>query len=247
MHVLVTGATGRVGSRFVPRLLDQGEDVRILVRDAGRAEALRQRGAEVTTGDLRNPGDLRRAVDGADAVVHLGASFRGVAAEEAVAINQTATVELARAALQASVARFVFVSINLVYGPGRGRPTRADDERRPPAEAAYPRSKLAAEDALLQLHRDHGLGLRWARGWPAHQRLHLVHHADVGQGLLRALRANGVDGRAYNVADDAPITAFELHTLNREPNRAEPPQLPGSGRYPEPTHQGPDARATARS
>jgi nucleoside-diphosphate-sugar epimerase len=44
--------------------------------------------------------------------------------------------------------------------------------------------------------------------------LQLVHHADAGQGLLRALRAEGVDGRTYNVADDAPVTAHELFAVN---------------------------------
>jgi nucleoside-diphosphate-sugar epimerase len=58
--------------------------------------------------------------------------------------------------------------------------------------------------------------LRWARDWPAHQRLQLVHHADVGQALLLALRAGGVDGRVYNAADDAPVSAVELYALNHE-------------------------------
>jgi nucleoside-diphosphate-sugar epimerase len=236
MRTLVTGATGRVGSRFVPRLLQQGEEVVVLVRDADRGEPLRNRGAEVVAGDLRDPDGRRRALGGVDAVVHLAASFRGVPDEEAVAVNRTATVELARAAVDAGVGRFVLVSTNLVYGPGRGRPTREDDPPRPPA-AAYPASKAAAEEALRELHRSDGLGLRvarlafvygegdphlaeslmWARRWPAHKRLHLVHHADVAQGLLRALRAAGVDGGTWNLADDAPVTAVELHQLNREP------------------------------
>jgi nucleoside-diphosphate-sugar epimerase len=235
MRTLVTGATGRIGSRFVPRLLEQDGEVVVLVRDEARGEPLRRRGAEVVTGDLRDAAGRRRAVDGVDAVVHLAASFRGVPDEEAVAVNRTATVALARDAVDAGVGRFVLASTNLVYGPGRGRPAREDDPPRPP-EAAYPASKAAAEEALRELHRTHGLGLRvarlafvygegdphlaeslmWARRWPAHKRLHLVHHADVAQGLLRALRAPGVDGGTWNLADDAPVTAVELHRLNHE-------------------------------
>src|SRR5215203_175719 len=98
MTTLVTGATGRVGSRFVPRLLAAGEDVRALVRDAGRGAALGERGADL----------LRRAVDGADAIVHLGASFRGASGEEMAEVNRAATVALARAALSSGVRRFVF-------------------------------------------------------------------------------------------------------------------------------------------
>jgi nucleoside-diphosphate-sugar epimerase len=231
MTTLVTGATGRVGSRFAPRLLGEGEDTRLLVRYAEAVEGLRRRGAEVIEGDLRDPEVVRRALDGVDRVAHLAAAFRGVAEDEAVAVNRTASVDLARAA---GARRFVFASTNLVYGRGCGRPAREDD---PPAPAhTYPQAKAAAEDALRELSRGEGLGLRilrlafvygegdphleeslgWARGWPAHQRLHMVHHADVGQALVRALRTEGIDGMTINVADDAPVTAFELHSLNGE-------------------------------
>ena len=50
--VLVTGATGRVGSRFVSRLLQRENTVRILVRQAEQAEPFRKLGAEVIVGDL---------------------------------------------------------------------------------------------------------------------------------------------------------------------------------------------------
>jgi nucleoside-diphosphate-sugar epimerase len=161
MTTLVTGATGRIGSRLVPRLIDHGDDVRVLVRDHVPAEPLRERGAEVIRGDLRDHDARKRAVDGVDGIVHLGAAFRGVPDDEAVAVNHTATVDLAHAALEAGVARFVFVSTNLVYGPGRGRRARESDD--PAPQGAYPTSKAAAEQALRDLHRDHGLGLRIVR------------------------------------------------------------------------------------
>jgi nucleoside-diphosphate-sugar epimerase len=235
MTTLVSGATGRVGSRFVPRLLADGEHVRVVVRNAEAAAAVRERGAEVVRGDLRESATQAEAVDGVDAVVHLAAAFRGVPDEEARAVNHTATVDLARAAVAAGVGRFVLASTNLVYGPGRGRPVRESDD--PAPTGAYPESKVAAEEALRALHRSDGLGLRvvrlafvygerdphlaesmrWAANWPAHKRLHLVHHADVGQALIRALRGAGIDGMTFNAADDAPVTATELHDLNGEP------------------------------
>ena len=58
--------------------------------------------------------------------------------------------------------------------------------------------------------------LMWARNWATHKRLHMVHHADVGQALFRALIADGIDGSIFNVADDAPVSAFELLRLNGE-------------------------------
>jgi nucleoside-diphosphate-sugar epimerase len=235
MTTLVSGPTGRVGSRFVPHLLAEGERVRVVVRSRAAVEALRREGAEIVLGDLRDADVAREAVQGIEAVVHLAAAFRGVPDEEARAVNHTATVDLARAALAAGVERFVFASTNLVYGPGRGRPARETDD--PGPTGAYPESKAAAEEALRGLHRHDGLGLRvvrlafvygegdphlgeslrWATTWPAHQRLHLVHHADVRQALIRALRSPGIDGMTFNAADDAPVTAAELHALNGEP------------------------------
>jgi nucleoside-diphosphate-sugar epimerase len=234
MATLVTGATGRVGSRFVPRLLDQGEAVRVLVRSPEKAASLADRGAEVVGGDLLDEDALRRALDGVDAVVHLAAAFRGVDDREAVAVNRDATAGLARAVLKASVGRFVYASTNLVYGHGRQRPAREDDE--PAPAGTYPESKAAGEALLLRLHADEGLGLRilrfafvygdgdphlaesllWARDWPLHKRLHLVHHADVAQAIVRAFRAEGLDGETFNIADDAPVTAYELLELNGE-------------------------------
>lgn len=236
MTILVTGATGRVGSRFVPRLLGQAESVRVLVRDPARAEALERLGAEIAVGDLRDAETIAGALKGVATVVHLGAAFRGVSDEESAAVNHPSTVALAEAALRAGVTRFVHTSTTLVYGPGRGRPALETDELVPPGWT-YPSSKAAAEEALMRLHRTDGLPLRiarlafvygegdphlaeslmWARDWPLHQRLHMVHHADVGQALIRAVRADGVDGAIWNVADDAPVTAFELLSLNGEP------------------------------
>jgi len=237
MLTLVTGTTGQVGRRFVPRLLAQArpeEKVRVLVRDAARAEPFAELGADVVVGDLRDTEALGKAVAGVDAVVNVAAAFRQVPDEEAWAVNRDAAIELGRAARTAGVRRFVQVSTGLVYGTGRGRPLTEYDESRPGGTmwGAYPESKAAAERELLSLEGlddvrvarlpfVYGEGdphlarsLMWAGNWAATQRLHMGHHADVAQGLLRVLHAPGIAGRVYNIADDAPVTAVELHQLN---------------------------------
>ncbi|TGA92724.1 NAD(P)-dependent oxidoreductase [Streptomyces sp. MZ04] len=237
MLTLVTGATGEVGRRFVPRLLQwvaaAGDEVRVLVRDEARGAAFAELGAQVVVGDLRDEGALGKAVAGADAVVNVAAAFRGVPDEEAWAINRDAALALGRAAVVSGVRRFVQVSTGLVYGTGRGRMLVEDDPVVPGGAmwGAYARSKGEAERGLLALDGldvrvgrlafVYGEGdphladsLQWAGNWAATQRLHMVHHADVGQGLARLLRAPGVGGRVYNIADDAPVTAVELHQLN---------------------------------
>ncbi|MFE9429529.1 NAD-dependent epimerase/dehydratase family protein [Streptomyces sp. NPDC006640] len=237
MLTLVTGTTGEVGRRFVPRLLGQapaGDRVRVLVRDEARATALAGLGAEIAVGDLRDADTLGKALAGVDAVVNIAAAFRGVPDEEAWAVNRDAALELGRAAETSGVARFVQVSTNLVYGTGRGRPLTEDDASMPGGEmwGAYPASKAEAERGLLVLEGGmdvrigrlafvYGEGdphlaavMRWAGNWAAGQRLQMVHHADVAQGLRRILYAPGAAGRIYNIADDAPVTAVDLHRIN---------------------------------
>lgn len=236
MLTLVTGVTGEVGRRFAPRLLQQagrGEGVRVLVRDKAQGERFEALGAQVAVGDLRTPDTLTGALAGVDAVVNFAASFRGVPDEEAWAVNRDGALALGRAAVAAGVDRFVQVSTGLVYGKGRGRLLTEDDPTVPGGAmwGAYAQSKAAAEQGLLALT---GLDVRigrlafvygegdphlaqslwWAKDWAATQRLQMVHHADVAQALMRLLHAPGVAGRTYNIADDTPVTAVELHQLN---------------------------------
>jgi nucleoside-diphosphate-sugar epimerase len=226
MKLLVTGATGKVGSRLTKRLAARGDHVRALVRDPARAADLREARIELVTGDLLDEGSLTAAVRGVDAVVHCAAFFRGATPEQAHAVNDLGTQHLAHAARAASVKRFVFTSTGLVYGSNGGRLAREDDPCKP--TAAYPVSKLAAERFLLGLE---GLDVRvlrlpfvygdgdahieeaipMMRGFPPNFRMSIGHHVDVAQAVMRILDTESPAYRIYNVVDDeAPdlITLF---------------------------------------
>jgi len=233
MNAFITGATGKVGSRFAQRMLQRGHRVTLLVRNAEKADGLRRQGAEIVQGDLLQPDGYIGALRETDAVIHLAAQFRGVDEETTRTANLDGTIALAHAALKADVPRFVFTSTNNVYGSAdRSGPCREDDELNP--VQAYPQSKVEAEAVLLRLHREQGLGVRIVRlpfvygdgdphiveilphlrNWHPAKRMHMAHHADVGQALLLAASAPGIDGRIYNVGDDAPISAAELRQLH---------------------------------
>ena len=234
MRILVTGATGRVGSRLVPRLLERGDAVRVLVRSKERTETFEKQEVEIVTGDLVKPDTLRTAVAGIEAVVHLAAFFRGATEAEARAVNYDGTLALAGAVRGAEVSKFIYISTNLIYGPGRGRPTREDDEPRPSANHFYPASKLAAERGLLEFYRDQQSKLsilrlafvygdddphlreavNFVRDWPPAKRFHLVHHADVAQAIMLSLDKPQAGGQIYNVADDTPIPISEIRAMN---------------------------------
>jgi nucleoside-diphosphate-sugar epimerase len=233
--ILVTGATGQVGRRLVPRLLgwrEPNEHIRVLVRTQEAADRFDALGAEAVVGELRETEDRKRALDGVSVVVNSAAAFRtpGLTADDMYSVNRDAAVALATESAAAGVDRFVQMSTNLVYGPGVGRPQREDDELR--AEGGYPyaQTKRAAEEGIAQVRALDVVTLRlafvygegdphivdWlprAAEWAAHQRLPMVHHADVAQAVIRAIRTPGIAGRVYNVGDDAALTAAELFAL----------------------------------
>jgi nucleoside-diphosphate-sugar epimerase len=225
MKILVTGATGKVGSRLTKRLAQRGDQVRALVRDPRRAADLHENRIELAEGDLLDEDSLAAAVRGVDAVVHCAAFFRGATPEQARAVNDRGTQHLANAARSASLKRFIFTSTGLVYGPNGGRPAREDDRCAP--MDGYPASKLAAERFLLAME---GLDVRvlrlpfvygdgdphieevipMMRGFPPTQRMSIGHHTDVAQAVALLLDTPSPLHRVYNVVDDE---APELATL----------------------------------
>jgi uncharacterized protein YbjT (DUF2867 family) len=75
-RVLVTGATGFIGSHLWQRLIREGYSVRATVRDQKQAAGLRGQGIEVFFGDLRDQRSLEVAAAGIDVVYHIAALFR---------------------------------------------------------------------------------------------------------------------------------------------------------------------------
>jgi NADH dehydrogenase len=110
--LLLTGATGSVGSRLLPLLLDQGDDVRCLVREPRRLGS-RRVDVQIAIGDLGEMSDpylVRQALRGVDTVVHLAATIRDQPPHRIEELNGLATVRLLRAAERSGVRRFVFFS-----------------------------------------------------------------------------------------------------------------------------------------
>jgi uncharacterized protein YbjT (DUF2867 family) len=110
--LLLTGATGSVGSRLLPRLLERGEDVRCLVREPRRLGE-RRVDVQIALGDLGEMSDpylVRQALRGVDCVVHLAATIRDQPPHRIEELNGLASVRLLRAAERSGVERFVFFS-----------------------------------------------------------------------------------------------------------------------------------------
>ena len=73
MKVLVTGGTGFIGTHLVKKLVEQGNEVRCLVRENSKTNFLKSLGVELVVGDTRNESSLKNVADGVDVVYHLAA------------------------------------------------------------------------------------------------------------------------------------------------------------------------------
>jgi uncharacterized protein YbjT (DUF2867 family) len=107
--LLLTGATGLVGSALLRRLVAEGEQVRCLVRDPRKLGAQRVR-VQIALGDLTDPPSFRNAMRGVRTVVHLAASIRDQPRGSIEELNGIATWRMVQAAERAGVERFVFFS-----------------------------------------------------------------------------------------------------------------------------------------
>ncbi len=108
--LLLTGATGLVGSALLRRLVGEGTQVRCLVRDPRRLGAQRVR-VQIALGDLTDPPSFRNALRGVRTVVHLAASIRDQPRGSIEELNGIATWRMVQAAERVGVERFVFFSV----------------------------------------------------------------------------------------------------------------------------------------
>jgi uncharacterized protein YbjT (DUF2867 family) len=107
--LLLTGATGLVGSTLLRHLLSEGTEVRCLVRDPRRLGAQRVR-VQIALGDLTDPPSFRNALRGVQTVVHLAASIRDQPRGSIEELDGIATWRMVEAAERQGVERFVFFS-----------------------------------------------------------------------------------------------------------------------------------------
>lgn len=108
MKLLVVGATGTLGRQIVRRALDEGHDVRCLVRSAQRASFLREWGVELVRGSLTKPDTLLPALEGVDTVIDAATARPS---ESVLEVDWQGKVNLIEATKAAGIQRFIFISI----------------------------------------------------------------------------------------------------------------------------------------
>ncbi|GLU33445.1 hopanoid-associated sugar epimerase [Trinickia caryophylli] len=159
--VLVTGASGFVGSAVARAALGRGHAVRVLVRPTSPRKNLEALDAQVVVGDMRDEASMRKALEGVRYLLHVAADYRLWAADpdEIVRANLEGTEATMRAALAQGVERVVYTSsVATLKVTSEGR--EANETMALAADQAigvYKRSKVLAERAVERMIAEAGL------------------------------------------------------------------------------------------
>lgn len=211
-RVLVIGATGFVGTYLVQQLTRRAYEVRVFNRSSG---------------DLLDPGAVRRAAAGVDLVFHLAAKVHDSqprTREEFHRINVMGSESVIAAVQDTTVRRTIFFSTANVYGCDRPGEL-LDEKSEPRPDSWYAETKLEAEKAflrqvpatVLRLTAVYGKGMKGNYCRLAHairkgrfvmvgqgeNRRTLVHVNDVCDLAILAAENEAAEGQIYNVTDGA--------------------------------------------
>ncbi len=154
MKVLVTGATGFIGSHLVEALLERGSQVRCLARKTSDLTWLKSLPVEVAHGDCNDKASLEEAVKSINQVFHLAGVTKAVEEKTYFEVNALGTENLLHACLKNNpqLQKFVYLSSQAASGPCQNGGTKKESDRCEPV-SAYGHSKRMGEEFSLA-HKD---------------------------------------------------------------------------------------------
>src|SRR5918993_2075091 len=216
--VVVVGGTGMLGGQVVTELISRGRRVRALVRPGSDASRLEQAGAEIARGDMMDPPSLRQAMDGADAVVSTAAGYTRHSKGDTDEIDTVGNANLAQAARQAEVRRFVLTSIltcdQTPNVPHFWHKKVAEDrleQQGVPFVALRPGAFL---DMITQMGGDPFAKRRLMWFGSATIPLTFVLTADLAGYLADVMDVPGVDGERIDIGWDRPVSMQEIARIS---------------------------------
>lgn len=231
MNVLVTGATGFVGSHVVDVLLEHGHSVRYIARATSNLRWLEGKDVTRVDGSLFDVNSLKGAVEGIDVVIHVAGLTAAKNEQEFLRGNFEATRNLLDAvrAYNPGLSRFVHISSLAVVGPSTSVDAPVDENSPLRPITAYGRTKKLAEDAVREASdipstivrppavygpRDEAIltffqtvckGLATYIGF-GDKSVSLVHVRDLARGIVMAAMSDRAVGQTYFISSDEYYT-----------------------------------------
>ena len=158
----MTGGTGFIGGEIVRQLRERGDEVACLVRTPQKGQATAALGCELVAGDLGDSRAIREGMQGCDAAIHAAAMYEvGIPASQRPAMREAnvgGTERVLRAALEAKVAKVVYVSTVGAFGNTHGKVV--DESYEHPGKeftSCYEETKWEAHQIARRMIRDEGL------------------------------------------------------------------------------------------
>lgn len=242
--VLVTGATGKIGSHVSEALLNRNDEVRAVVRKGSKGAI--PSGAEKFECDIASSPPPDSAFDGVSKAVHLSGLVGDFSPSELVRQNALATRNLL-SSCPLSLQKFIHASSISVYGEYKG--AVVDEKFHPRPDSHYGKSKLLAEEfcseyagkfpiVMLRFGMVYGPGFEdryekvleyLQRGkmkilGDGTNRIPFVHIDDVVSAVLAALDKSVPSGSAYNIAGPDTFTQEEVYSMAASELGATPPK-----------------------
>ncbi len=225
MKAFVTGGSGFIGRSLIGQLIQDGWQVRALVRSQRSAEIVTGLGAEAVHGSLQDQAALCEAMQGCDVLFHIAGvyGYRHEMQRQYTPVNILGTEKVLQAAIQAGVGRIVYTSSIAVLGNTHGKVVDETHHAEPPWTTAYDRSKWLAHHRVVEPLIQKGApvvivmpGGVYGRGDPSviadlfrllyrgmlkilpgsDTRISFVHVEDVARGLMLAAE-KGKTGESY--------------------------------------------------
>lgn len=150
MKILITGATGFIGTRLANALAEKGHTVHALYRSKEKAKAIAHPNIKLFKGDILNTESLKTAIEGCEQVYHI-AAFTDVWAKDNQFIynlNVTATENILKLAFENKIKKLVFTSTAGVFGPSINEEITEETERSMDYFLEYERTKDIAEEKV---------------------------------------------------------------------------------------------------
>lgn len=159
MTSLVIGANGYLGSHVTRQLVDEGADVRVMVRDGANTVGIDDLDVTRFVGDIWDNETLRQAMAGVEDVYYCVVDTRGWLRDPAPLFhtNVDGTRNVLEIAKDAGLHRFIFTSSYVTVGRKRGRVATEDDIVVQRGLTPYVRSRVQAEELVLEYAREHDL------------------------------------------------------------------------------------------